>query len=190
MVAGATGLALSRAGGPGPAPVPAAVTAAVTAAPEIISPTGDTRAAVPVGLEIPAIGVRTSLVRLGRTAAGALQVPGSFTEAGWYDLGPRPGQDGPAVIAGHVDSMSGPAVFYRLGDLRAGMRVDVRRADGSVVAFVVTGVLMYRKAGFPADAVYGPVTGPQLRLITCGGTFDYARRGYQSNVVVYATEVS
>jgi hypothetical protein len=146
------------------------------------------RVAVPVAINIPAIGVTTRLLRLGRTASGALQVPDSFTVAGWYDLGPRPGEPGPAVIAGHVDSLAGPAVFYRLGELRNGDRVYVRRADGTSATFTVTGVLMYAKSGFPADAVYGPVPVPQLRLITCGGTFNYARHSYLSNVVVYASE--
>jgi sortase (surface protein transpeptidase) len=181
IVAGVLGLVLPQGH---PPPVPAATEVmptlpAVSPAPMV---------AVPVELTIPAIGVRTSLVRLGRTRAGALQVPDSFTVAGWYDLGPRPGQAGPAVIAGHVDSTLGPAVFYRLGDLRAGDRVYVRRADGSVGTFVVTGVLMYSKSAFPERSVYGPVPGPQLRLITCGGTFDYTRHSYLSNVVVYATE--
>ena len=190
VVAGVAGLALSGWGGTGP-PAPAAGDAvpAGTWPTSVAWPTADApRAAAPVALTIPAIGVRTGLVRLGRTTSGALQVPDSFAVAGWYDLGPRPGEPGPAVIAGHVDSVFGPAVFYRLGDLRTGDRVYVRRTDGSVVVFSVTGILMYPKDEFPAASVYGPVTGPQLRLITCGGTFDYARHSYLSDVVVYATE--
>jgi hypothetical protein len=187
IMAGVLGLFLSR-GGAGPPPAPATATARWPAVtwPAVTAPA---QVAVPVGLTIPAIGVDTALIELGRTVSGALQVPDSFTVAGWYDLGPRPGQPGPAVIAGHVDSTQGPAVFYLLGDLKAGDKVYVRRADQSVATFVVTGVLMYAKAAFPAESVYGPVSGPQLRLITCGGAFDYVRHSYLSNVVVYAAEV-
>ena len=110
--------------------------------------------------------------------------------AGWYDRSPPPGATGPAVIAGHIDSVRGPAVFYRLSLLRPGDRVYVRRADGSVAVFGVTRVGLYLKDHFPTAEVYGSVPGPELRLITCGGTFDWARHSYLSNVVVYATELS
>ncbi len=146
--------------------------------------------AAPVALTIPSIRVSTRLIRLGLTPSGSLQVPDRFDVAGWYDRGPPPGATGPAVIAGHIDSVDGPAVFYRLGLLRPGDRVYIRRADGSVAVFGVTGVGLYPKDHFPTAQVYGSVPGPQLRLITCGGTFDWARHSYLSNVVVYATAVS
>jgi sortase (surface protein transpeptidase) len=145
--------------------------------------------AVPVELTVPAIGVRTSLVRLGLTPAGTLQVPTSFTVAGWYDGSPRPGAPGSAIIAGHIDSLTGPAVFYHLASLRPGDRAYIRRADGTLAVFRVTAVRTYPKNRFPTAAVYGPAPGPQLRLITCGGTFDPALGSYLSNVVVYAVEV-
>jgi sortase (surface protein transpeptidase) len=145
--------------------------------------------AVPAELTIPAISVRTSLIRLGLTPAGGLQVPASFTVAGWYGGSPRPGATGSAIIAGHVDSLAGPAVFYRLASLRSGDRAYVRRADGTLVVFRVTAVRSYAKDHFPTAAVYGPVPGAQLRLITCGGTFEPALRSYLSNVVVYAVAV-
>jgi LPXTG-site transpeptidase (sortase) family protein len=143
--------------------------------------------AEPVGLTIPAIGVSTSLVRLGLTAAGTLQVPSSTTVAGWYTGSPRPGQTGAAVIAGHVDSQAGPAVFFRLRLLRVGELVYVRRADGSLAVFRVTAVQTYLKSQFPTMAVYGPLPDAQLRLVTCGGTFDSTTGHYLSNVVVSAT---
>ena len=146
--------------------------------------------AAPVALTIPAIGVRTPLIRLGLTSSGALQVPDRFDVAGWYVRSPRPGATGPAVIAGHIDSVTGPAVFYRLSLLGPGDRVYVRRADGTVAAFGVTRVRRYPKDRFPTAAVYGSAPGPELRLITCGGTFDWARHSYLSNVVVYAIAVS
>jgi sortase (surface protein transpeptidase) len=146
--------------------------------------------AAPVALTIPAIGVSTPLIRLGLTSAGTLQVPDRFDVAGWYDRSPRPGAIGPAVIAGHIDSVNGPAVFYRLGLLGPGDQVDVRRADGTVAVFQVTHVGLYPKDRFPTAAVYGATPGPELRLITCGGAFDWSRHSYLSNVVVYAAEVS
>lgn len=146
--------------------------------------------AAPVALTIPAIAVSTPLIRLGLTPSGTLQVPDRFDVAGWYDRSPPPGATGPAVIAAHIDSVRGPAVFYRLSLLRPGDRVYVRRADGSVAVFGVTGVGLYPKDHFPTAGVYGSVPGPELRLITCGGTFDWARHSYLSNVVVYATELS
>jgi sortase (surface protein transpeptidase) len=143
----------------------------------------------PVSLIIPVIGVRTRLIRLGVTRAGALQVPASTAVAGWYTGSPRPGAIGSAVIAGHIDSYRGPGVFFRLRLLRPADRIYVRRADGTLALFRVTAVRTYLKDHFPTRAVYGPAPGAQLRVITCGGTFDHALGSYLSNVVVYASEV-
>jgi sortase (surface protein transpeptidase) len=153
------------------------------AAPQASSPP----VALPVSLTIPAIGVSTSLVQLGLTTAGTLQVPSSTAVAGWYSGSPRPGQTGAAVIAGHVDSQAGPAVFFRLRLLQPGQLVYVRRADGSLAVFQVNAVQTYLKTQFPTSAVYNALPDAQLRLITCGGTFDYATGHYLSNVVVSAT---
>jgi LPXTG-site transpeptidase (sortase) family protein len=139
-----------------------------------------------VELTIPAIGVRTSLVDLGLQADGALQVPASTAVAGWYTGSPRPGAVGSAVIAGHVDSRTGPAVFYWLRSMRRGEHVYVRRADGTLGVFRVTKVQTYAKDQFPTAAVYGPAPDAELRLITCGGLFDQALGTYLSNIVVYA----
>jgi hypothetical protein len=147
-------------------------------------------AAPPVALQIPAIGVRTRLVQLGITRQGTLQVPSSPSVAGWYTGSPRPGEIGSSIIVGHIDSFRGPGVFYRLRELRPGDRIDVRQADGRFAVFRVTAVYQYPKAHFPAAAVYGPVPDAELRLITCGGTFDYLTRSYLSNIVVYGTEIS
>ncbi len=140
-------------------------------------------------LTIPAVGVRTSLIHLGLEPNGSLQVPSSTTEAGWYTGSPRPGAVGSSVIAGHVNSVSGPAVFYRLGALRPGERVYVSRADATMAVFSVTRVRAYAKDAFPTAEVYGPAPDPELRLITCGGTFDSTTGRYLSNVVAYATLV-
>jgi sortase (surface protein transpeptidase) len=130
--------------------------------------------------------VSSRLVRLGLNPDGTMEVPRDYGLGGWFTGGAMPGQDGPAVIAGHVDSKSGPAVFYRLGELRPGDTVRVLRADRGWVAFEVTGVARYAKREFPTDAVFGPVTGPVLRLVTCGGTFDRSTGHYLDNVVVSA----
>jgi hypothetical protein len=157
-----------------------------TPAPPTAAIAAGARVARPTGLVIPAIGVRTRLITLGLTASGTLQVPPTVAVAGWYTRSPRPGAVGAAVIAGHVDSYQGPGVFFRLRLLRPGDRIYVRRADHSVAEFRVAAVHSYLKRAFPASLVYGPAAGSQLRLITCGGTFDHALRSYLSNVVVYA----
>ena len=140
----------------------------------------------PARLEIPAIGVSTPLLRLGLEPDGAMEVPGDFARAGWFAEGPAPGQVGPSVIAGHVDSKTGPAVFYRLRDLRPGDPVLVERADGARLRFLVEGARSYPKAAFPTEDVFGPVPAAELRLITCGGEFDRARGSYRDNLVVFA----
>jgi hypothetical protein len=142
----------------------------------------------PVSLIIPMIGVKTQLIKLGLTADGVLQVPSSTTVAGWYSGSPRPGAIGPAIIEGHVDSLTGPGVFYRLSELQPGDRIYIGRADGTTVEFRVTAAQTYLKAYFPTAAVYGPTPDPELRLITCGGTFDYATGHYLSNTIIYAAE--
>lgn len=142
----------------------------------------------PVRLDIPRIDVATRLMKLGLTADRELQVP-ALTQAGiagWYDLGPVPGDVGPAVLAGHVDSDTGPAVFYGLSALRPGDRLRVDRSDHRTAVFSVDRVTAFAKSRFPTRAVYGATPDPELRLITCGGTYDPARGGYQSNVVVFA----
>ncbi|WP_460445225.1 class F sortase, partial [Angustibacter aerolatus] len=143
--------------------------------------------AQPVELRIPRIGVRTSLEHLGISADGSIEVPRDPDRAGWLDVGPAPGQRGPAVIAGHVDSSTAPAVFFRLRELRPGDEVQVLLAGGRVVRFTVDEVQQYAKSRFPTADVYGPVPGPVLRLITCGGTFDRAQGHYRDNLVVYAS---
>ena len=145
---------------------------------------------VPVRLEIPRIGVATGLQRLGRATDGTVEVPsglGKWTMAGWYDGGTRPGDPGSAVILGHVDSTSGPAVFYRLRELRPGDRVEVVQAGGSRIAFTVERVEQYPKRRFPTAEVYYPTLEPMLRLVTCGGAFNDATGHYTDNVIVFAS---
>jgi hypothetical protein len=167
------------------APPPAATSAAERPAGDpfgrvVAAPTG-----VPTRLRIGAIKVDTPLETLRIGADGALQPPKVFGRAGWYADGTAPGDNGPAVLAGHVDSKSGPAVFYRLRDLVVGDRVDVVRG-GATLRFTVTAIRWYPKAEFPTEEVYGPTPDRQLRLITCGGVFDRTLRSYRDNLVVYA----
>jgi hypothetical protein len=147
------------------------------------------RVARPVALVIPAIGVRTHLVHLGLTGQGTLQVPPSPAVAGWYVRSPRPGQVGSAIIAGHIDSLTGPGVFFRLRLLHPGDLVYVRRAGGSLGVFRVYSVRKFAKTLFPTTTVYGPTPDPELRLITCGGAFDRTTGSYLSNIVVFASQV-
>jgi len=138
----------------------------------------------PTRIRIKTIGLDSPLETL-HVVEGALQPPKRFDRAGWYADGTVPGDTGPAVIAGHVDSKAGPAIFYRLRELVPGDKVEVQRG-GSVVTFTVTRTAWYPKNAFPTDAVYGPTPDRQLRLITCGGVFNHALRSYRDNLVVYA----
>ena len=184
----------AAAGGRGAEPPPAAAAqttgstaAGVDAARGFHSTRGYRTTPVPVRIEIPAIGVTSSLDRLGRAPDKTVQVPSRWEVAGWYAPGTRPGDPGSAVILGHVDSRSGPAVFYRLRELRRGDLVEVARADGSTVRFAVQRTEQYDKRRFPTDEVYYPTLTPALRLVTCGGEFDATAGHYRSNIIVFAT---
>jgi sortase (surface protein transpeptidase) len=142
---------------------------------------------VPVRVDIPRIGVISSLDRLGRAPDGTVEVPSRWEVAGWYAPGPRPGDPGSAVILGHVDSKRGPAIFYRLRELRRGDEIRIGRADDSTARFAVDRVERYPKDRFPTDDVYYPTLTPTLRLVTCGGTFDPTAGHYRSNLIVFAT---
>jgi Sortase domain len=143
-------------------------------------------AARPTWLSIPSLAIRTRLIHLGVNRDGTLQVPSSTTVAGWYTGSPRPGTIGSAIIAGHVDSRTGPGIFFWLRTLHRGDRIYVGRADGTMAVFTVTKIRKFAKDEFPTAAVYGPVPDAELRVITCGGIFDRSRGSYLSNVVVFA----
>lgn len=144
-------------------------------------------ASPPIAIAIPSIGVRTSnLVNLRLASDGSLQVPQDFSSVGWYTAGPSPGQLSPAILAGHVDSHNGPAIFYHLGALRPGARVTVGRKDGSTATFSVDRVGRFPKDHFPTALVYGSTNRAELRLITCGGSFDQKSGHYLDNIVAFA----
>jgi hypothetical protein len=149
----------------------------------------DREAAPPRSIRIPAIGVRAPVIPLGRGADGTMQTPRDFSVTGWYKPWREPGERGSAVITGHVDSVNGPAVFYRLRDLRRGNIIRVGRADGSVVRFRVEGLERWPKADFPTHRVFGPTRISTLRLVTCSGNFDASTGHYVDNTIVYAARV-
>jgi hypothetical protein len=193
LVAGCSAARADRSGDPAVADTTGATatTASGAAAARGFHSTRGYRATpVPVRLRIPAIGVDTGLQRLGRDHHGSVEVPSGrreWEEAGWYAGGTRPGDPGSAVILGHVDSTAGPAVFYRLRELRRGDEIVVTRADGSTARFAVDRTEQFPKSRFPTDAVYYPTLTPALRLVTCGGSFDATAGHYRSNVIVFAT---
>ncbi len=145
-----------------------------------------TPAALPVRLRIPEAGVDTSVVRVGLTPQGWIEAPTDWNVAAWYEGGPRPGQEGPAVIVGHIDSRSGPAVFQRLPTLRIGATIQVDRQDGTTVTFQVAARRQVAKQNFPAADLYAPTLKSSLILITCGGLFDRTTGHYRDNIVVTA----
>lgn len=144
----------------------------------------------PVRLDVPRLGIRgASLVTLGLAKDRSIEVPPveANSPAGWFDGSPTPGQLGPSIILGHVDSATaGPAIFYRLSTLRPGDTATVTRADHTVAVFRVDSVEEYAKSAFPTRQVFGNTDHAALRLITCGGKFNPAKASYESNIVVYA----
>ncbi len=149
-------------------------------APKLDAPHG-----APRRLSIPTIGIDAAIVPLGLNPGGTLEVPTDFAAAGWYRLGAGPGERGRAVIVGHVDSTSGPAVFYRLGELAPGDPVRVSWRSGVSLLFRVYAIREYPKSAFPTSLVYGGTRARELRLVTCGGPFDAQTGHYLDNVVVF-----
>jgi len=167
-------------------PQPAAPTTATAPVPGLVTALAH---AEPVQVDVPAIGVSSSLVDLGLNGDGTLEVPVDFAKAGWFTGGNYPGDPSgpPALIAGHVDDYTGPAVFYKLRDMAVGDEVLVTRSDNTVAVFTVTETQQYPKDEFPADQVYAPVGDSELVLVTCTGEFDQGARSYLDNLVVRAT---
>lgn len=143
----------------------------------------------PVELRIPSIDATSTLVPLGLNADDTVEVPPVRTpmQAGWYRFGPTPGQPGPAVILGHVDGGGRDGIFARLHEITTGDQVLVTREDGRTATFTVTRVVQVPKAEFPVEEVYGNSDAAELRLITCGGSFDRERGSYRDNVIAYAS---
>ncbi|WP_245244810.1 class F sortase, partial [Streptomyces palmae] len=142
----------------------------------------------PVRLKIPSIKVNAPFTELTLDKSGRLQAPPPNDKnlVGWFRDGASPGERGNAIVAGHVDTKTGPAVFYPLSALKTKSKVVVERADGVRATFVVDEVSVFSKKKFPNKRVYGETYDPQLRLITCGGSYDRKVKDYTANVVVFA----
>jgi sortase (surface protein transpeptidase) len=166
---------------------PAKPPSSPAATPTVHGPIMD--ASIPTSVSIPSIDVHSSLIKVGLTANGSLQVPQpgpNYNKAAWYTGSPTPGERGPSIIEGHVDSAAeGPSVFFRLGDLRPGDQVNIAREDESTAVFTVTSVIQVPKEHFPTDEVYRDTDHAALRLISCGGTFDHATGHYRSNIIAF-----
>jgi hypothetical protein len=170
-----------------PTVLPSAVTGATPpSAPA--SPSAGLDRSAPVEIAIDSIKVRARVDQIGLAPDGTLeeQPLARSNYAAWYRLGPAPGQVGPAVITGHVDTKSNLGVFFYLSRLRPGDRVVITRADGRTVSFSVDSLASFPKSNFPTQLVYGATDYPALRLVTCGGSFDRHAGSYQDNVVVFA----
>ncbi|MFG2334840.1 class F sortase [Streptomyces sp. NPDC048604] len=177
-------------GPPQPAAASAPDTRPIGVAPETPSGLRPLPFAPASRVRIPSIDVKAPVMDVGLDASGWIEAPPpqDANMAGWYQNGIAPGQRGTAVIVGHVDNAAGPAVFYNLGSMEKGRRIEVERYDGRIAVFEVYGVEVYSKENFPGVRVYGDTGAPELRVITCGGGYTKAN-GYAGNVVVFARMV-
>jgi sortase (surface protein transpeptidase) len=142
--------------------------------------------AEPIRLRVPSLDVAATVQPLGLDADGVLEVPEEPEQVGWFSWGTAPGGPGAAVIAGHVDSRDGPAVFFELAMVSPGAEIFIDRADGTTATFRVERVVHHPKDELPIAEIYAS-TGPELRLITCGGEWDADTSSYRDNIVAYAT---
>jgi sortase (surface protein transpeptidase) len=140
----------------------------------------------PVHLTIPAIGASAPMIPLGKNADGTMQTPSNTVDTGWFQPGPGPGEQGAAVVVGHVDSYRGPGVFFHLRALRRGDAIDITLKNRQKLRFVVTGSKDVSKSRFPASLVFARTAVPTLRLVTCGGAFDRSTGHYLNNYIVFA----
>ncbi|HEX5347017.1 MAG TPA: class F sortase [Pseudonocardiaceae bacterium] len=147
-------------------------------------------ASTPTSIHIPAIKVSSPVTSVGLNPDHTMEVPQPgphYNQAAWYRYSPTPGEIGPSVIIGHIDSAKeGPSVFFRLGALKAGQQIEVGRVDGTTATFQVDSVASFSKHSFPTHTVYGDTDFAALRLITCGGSFDRSTGNYVDNIVVFA----
>lgn len=142
--------------------------------------------AEPARITVPRIGVQARIAALGLNEDGGLKVPEDPWLVGWWHGGPRPGEEGPAVLVGHKDSRTGPAVFYGVGDLVPADVLVVDDMNGRTATFIVTGIEQVGREAFPTNKVYGKTKSPELRILSCGGKYDEEARQYEDNVIVYA----
>jgi len=141
----------------------------------------------PIKIKIPSINVDAAVGELGLNADQTIEVPKNVSEVGWYKYSPSPGYIGPAVMVGHKDAITGRAVFYDLNKVKIGDEIVIDREDGSTTTFKVESIETYKQDQFPTEKVYGSLSYPGLRLITCSGTYSALKGRYSDNLVVYAT---
>jgi len=146
-----------------------------------------TQMPIPVRISIPAIGVNARVIPLGLNPDHTIQVPTNFADTGWFRPGPEPGEQGAAVVVGHLESRSGPGVFFRLRELRAGDVITIHLQDRSAVRFVAKSMMRVPKNRFPTRRVYARTTKPTLRLITCAGKLNWATGRHPDNYIVFAS---
>lgn len=158
--------------------------------PDAVGTTAPQSGVIVTRVSIPAIGVSSDIELLTLDSMGALLPPVDFNRAGWYSGGVIPGQIGPAIIAGHIDSITAPAVFANLHKMTPGMKILVSLSNGTVLTFAADRSEVVPKTQFPSSSVYGTVPTPQLRVITCDGNFNHATGHYDDNLVVFATLVA
>jgi LPXTG-site transpeptidase (sortase) family protein len=147
---------------------------------------------VPSRLRIPKLHVNSPIMKLGLNADHTIQVPPLSRPnlTGWWDGGPTPGEKGASVILGHNVGNGHPSVFEKLGTLKPGDRVEVTRGNGSVATFEITNLEQIPKSRFPTEKVYGKLSYPGIRLITCGGRFDSSWGHHVDNVIAYGKLVN
>lgn len=141
----------------------------------------------PTHIAVPSVGIDADVISVGRDSDGSIATPPLFDwVTGWYKYSPTPGEIGPSVIVGHVDTYKGASVFWRLREVSRGDIINIKRKDGRTVKFKVTALKQFDQDNFPTDKVYGNLKHPGLRLITCGGAFNERTQSYTQNTVVYA----
>lgn len=180
------GSADQRAGGDSPAGTPSAAAPNLDAVKSYRAVRTPDSVPEPVAISIPAIDVSGKLTKTGLNKDRTLAVP-EFGDMSWFDKGAAPGEPGPAAILGHVDSKTGPDVFYRLREMSAGDKITVTAKGGTKLVFVVDRVEQHAKKKFPTEKVWLPTAKPELRLITCGGEFNRNRDSYRDNIIVFAS---
>lgn len=139
----------------------------------------------PAGLSIPSIDVTAELEPKGVLDNGQMGVPSTEDGVAWFEPGAKPGEKGNAVMAGHVDSRTGPAVFYDLDKLETGDEIEVTDEEGEVLTFEVQRAVSYDRTDAPIEEIFGPSNSRSLNLITCTGTFDQAEGTHDQRLVVY-----
>ncbi|WP_169953228.1 class F sortase [Microbispora sp. H11081] len=200
---GGPGVPLTAAAPDAPAPLPAikpiaplsftsaasSSSSPVSSSPTAAKTTTKKAAGRPLKISIPAIGVKATVGSVGVDKQGVIETPplSKPNLTGWYRLGPAPGDQGPSVILGHVNTRKGPAVFSRLRELKRGNKIAVLRADGKMAIFTVDGIEQVSKSTFPTKRVYSNTITSSLRLITCGGVYNAKQHHYTDNIIVYAT---